>query len=377
MLCTSLACGLLALLPAAARAEISIGDAYVDEANGALTAIFTVTRQADLLAPSRTVSFETADGSARAPGDYGAVSGTISFDAALLGAFQTKQVHVTVNGDALDEPDETFRVLINAAETLGDGEGIGTIVDNDPAPQLAVADAASVSESAARTRFEVRLSTPSGRDVSVAHATVDGSAKAGADYAASAGRLTIPAGSTVAAIDVALLDDSAREAAEAFELRLGAPSAATVLDGAASGEIVDDDGAVAGGAGSTLAGGTRLGLARLRLRRPATVLINVWCPAPAGRCRGRLTLFTLPQRASKLLALRGERQLGRRTFTVPGGRSRTLALSLRRLDRKLLRRVGSLRVRAFAVVEDATGHAASRQVNGRLVARRGRSPARR
>ena len=376
VLCTAVVCGLVALTPAVAQADISIGDAFIGETNGTVTAIFTVTRQAGLLAPARSVSFETADGSARAPGDYSAVAGTVSFDAALLGATQTQQLSVSVNGDALDEADETFRVLISAAETITDGEATATIADDDPAPQVSVADAASASESAAQTSFEVRLSAPSGRDVAVSHATGDGSAQAGTDYTASFGRLTIPAGSTVATVDVSLINDTVQEPAEALHLLLSAPSSATVLDDAGSALIVDDDGASApvGGAATsasigTLAGGTRLGLTRLRLRRPATVLINVACPKAAGRCRGRLTLFTRPSRASKLLALRSERQLGRRTFSIPGGRSRTLALNLRRLDRRLLRRVGSLRVRAFAVVEDATGHAASRQVNGRLVAR--------
>jgi len=376
VLCTAVVCGLVALTPAVAQADISIGDAFIGETNGTVTAIFTVTRQAGLLAPARSVSFETADGSARAPGDYSAVAGTVSFDAALLGATQTQQLSVNVNGDALDEADETFRVLISAAETITDGEATATIADDDPAPQVSVADAASASESAAQTSFEVRLSAPSGRDVAVSHATGDGSAQAGTDYTASFGRLTIPAGSTVATVDVSLINDTVQEPAEAFNLLLSAPSSAAVLDDAGSALIVDDDGASApvGGAATsasigTLAGGTRLGLTRLRLRRPATVLINVACPKAAGRYRGRLTLFTRPSRASKLLALRSERQLGRRTFSIPGGRSRTLALNLRRLDRRLLRRVGSLRVRAFAVVEDATGHAASRQVNGRLVAR--------
>ena len=376
VLCTAVVCGLVALTPAVAQADISIGDAFIGETNGTVTAIFTVTRQAGLLAPARSVSFETADGSARAPGDYSAVAGTVSFDAALLGATQTQQLSVNVKGDALDEADETFRVLISAAETITDGEATATIADDDPAPQVSVADAASASESAAQTSFEVRLSAPSGRDVAVSHATGDGSAQAGTDYTASFGRLTIPAGSTVATVDVSLINDTVQEPAEAFNLLLSAPSSAAVLDDDGSALIVDDDGASApvGGAATsasigTLAGGTRLGLTRLRLRRPATVLINVACPKAAGRYRGRLTLFTRPSRASKLLALRSERQLGRRTFSIPGGRSRTLALNLRRLDRRLLRRVGSLRVRAFAVVEDATGHAASRQVNGRLVAR--------
>jgi hypothetical protein len=52
-------------------------------------------------------------------------------------------VTVPVVGDALDEPDETFVVnlsnLVGSPGRISDGQGVGTIVDDDPAPSLSVA----------------------------------------------------------------------------------------------------------------------------------------------------------------------------------------------------------------------------------------------
>ena len=50
----------------------------------------------------------------------------------------TQLVGVTVLADTLDEPDETFTVNLTAPvnATIGDGQGVGTILDDDP-PQAA------------------------------------------------------------------------------------------------------------------------------------------------------------------------------------------------------------------------------------------------
>ena len=53
-----------------------------------------------------------------------------------------QDVHGADPGDTLDEPDETFVVnLSNATNaTLGDGQGVGTITDDDAAPTLTISD---------------------------------------------------------------------------------------------------------------------------------------------------------------------------------------------------------------------------------------------
>ena len=91
--------------------------------------------------------------------------------------------------------------------------------------------------------FTVALDSASSRDVTVAYATSDATATAGVDYTRVTGRLTIPAGSGAATIQVSVADDSLHEAAETFTLTLSAPVNAALAGGAASatGTILDDD----------------------------------------------------------------------------------------------------------------------------------------
>lgn len=117
--------GAVALLAAtpAASAAIHIDDVEVAETNGVTAATFTVRRTAGLLAGPTRAAFATTDASAHAPGDYHAASGTLFFDGLLLGGSQVQQITVTVQGDALDEPTETFRVVLSGPEV---SSGVGS-----------------------------------------------------------------------------------------------------------------------------------------------------------------------------------------------------------------------------------------------------------
>jgi hypothetical protein len=113
--------------------SVSISDAPpVTEGNtGTVNATFTAT----LSAPSGqvvTVAYASADGTAVAPGDYQAVSGSLVFTPG-----QTSQtVTVPVNGDLLGEANETFTVnLSNPSDaTIVDGQGVDVILNDDPTP---------------------------------------------------------------------------------------------------------------------------------------------------------------------------------------------------------------------------------------------------
>jgi len=371
--------------PGAAQGRIAVGDVRAGEGAGSLT--FTITRQAGLLAPAATVSFATVDGSARAPADYAAATGSRTFPLALIPASQSQHVTVLLVGDALDEPDETLRLVISGAG-VSDGDGIGTIDDDDAPPTVGVADAPPAAEGGG-AQFTIGLSRTSGRAVSVAYATADGSAAAGQDYAARSGPITIPAGSRSASLAVPLLDDSADEPNESFEVRLSAPTAVALGDAAGAATIIDNDAPASaappgsgprpggtvppppvGGSGDTATGALpRLGVSSPRLRQPSSVLVTIACPRQSGRCSGRLTIFSRPNRRSKIKALRTERRLGRRSFDLTGGASRTLRVTLSRRDRALLKRAGRMSVRAYIVTTDADGRSGVRQVNGTLVAR--------
>jgi len=122
-----------------ATPSLAINDVTVTEGNsGTVNAAFTV----GLSAPSGrtvTVSYATANGTATAPDDYTAIAATtLTFTPGQT----SKTVTVAVKGDALDEANETFQVNLSAATnaTIADGQGIGTITDDDPTPSLAIND---------------------------------------------------------------------------------------------------------------------------------------------------------------------------------------------------------------------------------------------
>lgn len=111
---------------------LAVDDVTVTEGTGgaATPATFTVSL---LGGPSPTpvsVSYATANGSATAPADYAATTGTVTFDPGQT----SKPVTVPVVPDAVDEPTETFTLNLSAPSAgvfLVDGQGVGTIVDDD------------------------------------------------------------------------------------------------------------------------------------------------------------------------------------------------------------------------------------------------------
>ena len=108
-----------------AEPALRIADATVAE--GA-TAFFQVTLG---LASERTVTvrYRTEDGSAVAGQDFAPASGTLTFAPGSTRA----TIEVRTLGDGIDEPDETFVVMLVTPShaTLADGRATGTISDDD------------------------------------------------------------------------------------------------------------------------------------------------------------------------------------------------------------------------------------------------------
>ena len=95
---------------------------------------------------------------------------------------------MTVNGDTLCEPDETFFVnLSNPVNAdIADGQGVGIIEDDDCVlPSLSMDDMTVVEGDSGMVDavFTVNLSAASGQQVTVAYTTTNGTATAGEDYA--------------------------------------------------------------------------------------------------------------------------------------------------------------------------------------------------
>jgi Ca2+-binding RTX toxin-like protein len=118
---------------AAIAGSVSINDITISEGNsGTKEATFTVTRSGGTAAFA--VNFATSNGTATvADNDYAASSGTLHFGANE----NAKTISVTVNGDTRVEGNETFNVALSNATngaTISDGQGVGTITNDDGAP---------------------------------------------------------------------------------------------------------------------------------------------------------------------------------------------------------------------------------------------------
>jgi Ca2+-binding RTX toxin-like protein len=222
---------------------LSIDDVQLVEGDaGTQDLSFTVSLSA-ISGRDITVQFDTTNGSAIAPDDFTAqVAQILSIPAGT----PSGKIVVPIAGDLLNESDETFTVTLSGPMNalIADGQGTGTIVDNDPIPTLSIADE-SFTEGDAGTSdldFTVNLSAVSGRDITVQFSTANGSAVAPGDFTAQTlALLIIPAGSPSGTISIPIVGDTTDEFDESFTLSLTAPTNATILDGLAIGTILDDD----------------------------------------------------------------------------------------------------------------------------------------
>ncbi|MBI3409188.1 MAG: tandem-95 repeat protein [Planctomycetes bacterium] len=223
--------------------NLSINDVSVTEGNsGTKTVTFTVTLSSSST-NTVTVDYATADGTATAGSDYVAKSGTLSFSPGAL----TRTFTVTINGDILDEFNETFLVNLSnptGGAVLGDAQGQATIVDNDTAGitvnNISVTEGDSGTVAAV---FTLSLSRTSDHAISVNFATgTTGTAASGVDYQATSGTATFAAFATTTTVTVLVNGDLIDEANETFFVNLtNATSGATISDSQGRATIVDDD----------------------------------------------------------------------------------------------------------------------------------------
>jgi hypothetical protein len=215
-------------------AALSVTNASVTEGNAGTTIMtFTVTLAAAAGIPVQ-VTYNTANGTATAPTDYQAASGTLTFAPAQT----TQVVNVTVNGDTGFEPDETFTLTVTPAGGAS-ASGIGTIV-NDDIPALSIANV-SITEGntgTAAMTFTVLMSAPVGFPVQLAYTTADGTAAAGTDYQFGSGSVTLPPNQTQQTINVIVIGDTLFEPDETLTLTVTPAGGAPV---SATGTIVNDD----------------------------------------------------------------------------------------------------------------------------------------
>jgi len=223
---------------------ITIDDVASLEGNhGTTTNIFRV----HLSHPSSeitTVDYATADGTATAASDYRSASGTLIFQPG-----ETSQtVNVLVNGDTVNEPDETFLVNLSnnsANSTLARAQAVGTIRNDDNiVVQISNAtvtegDSSSVPVNA---NFYVTLSGPAAETVTVDFTTQDGTAVGDLDFRRAAGTLSFAPGQTnLPPVVIQVLGNTIDQPNRTFYVRLSNPVNARDVGPPGVGTIIDND----------------------------------------------------------------------------------------------------------------------------------------
>ena len=236
--------------------KISIGDASAAEGDtGTTTVELPVTLSSPTLAPL-TVDYRTLSGPAASPSDFAPTSGKVTFDA----GDDDQTISVTINGDLLDELNETFTVWLSNPShgSVLDPQGIVTITDNDP--KISIGDASvsegdedpdtiyfdeegNVIENPHRNTvdFDVTFSSGAAAPLTVDYTIVPGSASAPDDFASSSGTLSFDAGEDTKRISVPVVGDTEDEGHETFTVELSNPSDGEIVDGTATGTIRDDE----------------------------------------------------------------------------------------------------------------------------------------
>ena len=114
-----------------ATPAISIGDAGVPEGNAGTTTLSFPVTLSTAAARIVSVGYATANGSAVAPSDYAAASGTLTFQPGET----AKTITVGIVGDTSVEPNETLIVALSSpvGAVLGRSVASGTITNDDTA----------------------------------------------------------------------------------------------------------------------------------------------------------------------------------------------------------------------------------------------------
>ena len=167
---------------------------------------------------------------------------SLTFTAANWSTAQTVAVRAAEDEDALAEPVVTLGHVASGGDYSGAAvSGVAVRVLENDVPTLAVADATG-AEGTGVLRFVVSLSVASSDVVTVGYATEDGTAVAGADYAAVNGRLTFTPGSAGSrTIEVRITDDAEAEDVETFTVELSGETNAVLGQPSATGSIEDND----------------------------------------------------------------------------------------------------------------------------------------
>lgn len=222
---------------------ISINDVSVTEGDSgqanATVAINLSAPASDTVRVNYTLEMLTATLNA----DVQPVSGRLEIPAGTT----TANIVIPIQGDLLDEFDETFRVNLTGADNafLPDTSALITILDNDAEPTLTVTDVTRAENGAGSFVFTVNLSAPSGKTIGFRYATADGTATGGNlisnDYSSVDSVVSISPGTTSSIVGIGINFDNTYELDETLLLNITTPTNVTIADGQGVGTLVNDD----------------------------------------------------------------------------------------------------------------------------------------
>ena len=227
---------------AAVTPTLTVIDATAAEGdNGTTMLSFPVTLSS---VPSEivTVQYATMAGTASEGVDYQPATGELAF---TPNDSITKEITVTINSDHVTEADEIFTLELTnpVGLEIADGMAVGTIINDDPDPELLIEDV-SITEGdfgTSTTTVTVELSHPSDFEITVDYATLNGTAEGSVDYVGASGNLTFAPGTTSQTFELAIIGDGEVEADESFLVQLSNPVNAQATDNSASVQIIDND----------------------------------------------------------------------------------------------------------------------------------------
>ena len=274
--------------------SLTINDVTAPEGNAGTTNFTFAVNLSQPAGPGGvTFDITTANGTATAGVDYIAQSLT---GQTIPAGSSTYTFTVLVNGDSLNEPTETF--FVNVANVTGatvvDGQGLGTIVNDDPLPSLSIGDVSVNEGSGGSTNatFNVTLSTVSGQNVSVDYATADDTATQPADYTSTSGSLTFLPGQTVHTMSVSVVGDTLSETNETFFVNLSGAINATISDSQGIGTIIDDDAPVANPVSETVPYSSSSNVVPTSFTGAAPTSVAIASPASHGTATASGTTIT-------------------------------------------------------------------------------------
>ena len=194
-----------------------------------------------------TVRYRTRSGTAAAGDDYDDDYESAPRELRIVAGDTSATVSVPTMPDTLNEDNESLELVLSDPQgaVIVAGSASGTIIDDDPLPELRVSNTEASEGVGASAVFTLSLGEASGRDVTVAYSTADLTADAGDDYiAVSDGEVVIDAGDRQATVDVALVDDDVAEEVETFRLVVSSAVNASRGDSVGVATVTDDDGLV-------------------------------------------------------------------------------------------------------------------------------------